>query len=185
MPVVERAQQSVGVEHQPLPEPVATERIERREPRKRPSSYDRYAGAGAEGTLLIAAGWLWYLNAIYTANAVVLLGGPFLVGVLVAAGITWIEQYLWRQRPDATIVLIVLLVSGIDIITSLIGLAPALANHLPGITGGLSTNPATWLELREFRIYPALCIVLSIIIAIAPEPTIKYFWKRFKLALSR
>lgn len=148
--------------------------------RRKATRYDHYAGMAAEVFMLGVAGALWVLNAKFTAEAFLLLQVPILFGYTIAIGITLIEQYLWRQKPDALIITIVGLVLAVDVITSLVGLSPELGRRAPALAEGVdTTNPLTWFsgDLKPFHV---VCMVLASVIAIAPEPMVKYFWRRLQ-----
>ncbi|HEU4327627.1 MAG TPA: hypothetical protein VFS21_31090 [Roseiflexaceae bacterium] len=146
------------------------------------SRYEVYASIGAEGVMLLLALGLWLLNAKFTIDALLLIGIAWPFGVLAAIAITLVEQYLWKQHPDALIVVIVLIVSLVDVLTSLVGVTPVLAQQLPFAAQGVQTNPLTWLAGEAIRPFHVVCVALAGLIAVAPEPLVRYFWRRLQNA---
>jgi hypothetical protein len=123
---------------------------------------------------------LWVLNAWFTIDALSILGLNWVIGGVVAVGLTLIEQYLWKQRPDVLVIVIVALVSVVDIATSLIGIVPSLAQRLPAFAHGIDQNPLLWIGSSGVRPFQTVCLGLAAFIAIAPEPLVRYFWRRFQ-----
>lgn len=135
----------------------------------------------AESFLLALAGAGWSINALFTVVALVLVGVPWPLGVLIHLGISRAEVYLWHRWADPAYLLPLLGCLGFDIGSTLRGSLQEIGARAPGLLGDVPQALRQWVALVSWPLpgwWPnALALVaLSSALGIGSELFMKKYW---------
>lgn len=139
----------------------------------------------AEGFMLLIWTGVWVLNAFFTIEGLAKLGVPWILGLLIHAGISKGEQHLWKGGLDPIVLMAVAVCMLVDVGTTLMGLVDTLALRSPMLLGDTPADLGQWQALvitPRPAWWPGAIVlfVLAIVIALCSEYMIKKFWRRFQ-----
>lgn len=135
----------------------------------------------AESFLLALAGVGWGINALFTVVALLLVGVPWPLSVLIHLGISRAEVYLWHRWRDPAYLLPLLGCLGFDIGSTLRGSLQEIGARAPGLLGDVPQSLRAWAALLQWPLpgwWPnALALVaLSSALGIGSELFMKKYW---------
>ena len=147
--------------------------------------WDWIAAVGSELTVYVLFWFLALANAVFTILGVVSLGGHWVLGVVVHAGITLIEQHLWRRELHPVSISIVVIATTFDVWTGVFGLTAMLDRFVPGVRVAFAApaSPFQWVSSGSWS-YLVLVLVAAEIASILSEPGIKLSTGRLRRAWS-
>jgi hypothetical protein len=136
----------------------------------------------AETGLLTVALAFWGLNAVFTMQGLAALGVPLWGGFVIHITISKSETYLLYRWRDPWYLLLLIVAMSIDVMTTLVGSVPIVAERLPWVLNGAPTDVLSWIVLfhtpaPDWWANASIVLVMSGLVALASERMVRHFWR--------